>query len=117
MKTLFIALNITLFLQFGLIAQTTFEIDPVQSMIMTGKGQGQDATINPFFGKDCYAIVNNLGNLPFSVRIQKEGKIIEEISIPIGEERKIKLLKNQELYFDPNPKGKTKASIDYKPIS
>ena len=28
-------------------AQTVFELDGTQSMLMTGKGPGQDATFNP----------------------------------------------------------------------
>ena len=42
-------------------AQTEFVLEPSQSMIMTGKGPGQDATINPYFGEDCFAIIKNIG--------------------------------------------------------
>lgn len=63
------------------IAQTEFELDTQQSMIMTGKGPGQDGTINPFYGEDCYAIVKNIGELEFSIRIQQDGKIIKELPI------------------------------------
>lgn len=116
MKTLLLAISITWFAHCELIAQTTFEIGPSQSMIMTGKGPGQDATINPYLGQECYAIVKNIGKLPFSIRIQQKGKIIEEISILKGEEKKVKLLKDYELYFDPTSKGKTKGSIEYEKI-
>lgn len=97
-------------------AQTEFVLDPSQSMIMTGKGSGQDATINPYFGQDCYALVKNIGEREFSIRIQQNGKIIEEIPIQKGEQKKVKLLKGYELYLDPNPEGIAKASVAYEKI-
>lgn len=102
---------------FEVSAQTEFVLEPSQSMIMTGKGTGQDGTINPYFGQDCYAIVKNIGKIQFSIRVQQDGKIIEEISILKGELKKVKLLKGYELYLDPNPKGIAKASVDYEKIS
>ena len=102
--------------QLEVIAQTEFLLEPSQSMIMTGKGPGQDGTINPYFGQDCYAIVKNIGEREFFIRVQQKGKVIEEISIQKGESKKVKLLKNYELYLDPNPKGTAKASVDYEKI-
>lgn len=98
-------------------AQTEFLIEPSQSMIMTGKGIGQDATLNPYFGEDCFAIVENIGSRQFSIRVQEGGKIIEEIPILKGELKKVKLLKTYELYLDPNPQGIAKARVDYEKIS
>ena len=95
-------------------AQTVFELDTEQSMIMTGKGPGQDGTINPFYGQDCYAIIENIGQLKFSIRVQQGNSIIEEISILEGETKTVRLLKDYQLYLDPNPEGKTKARVDYK---
>ena len=83
---------------------------------MTGKGSGQDATINPYFGNDCYALVKNIGKRQFTIRVQKEGKIIEEIAIMKDELKKVKLLKGYELYLDPNPEGIAKASVGYEKI-
>ncbi len=97
-------------------AQTEFDLDPSQSMLMTGKGTGQDGTINPFNGEDCNAIIENLGSRKFSIRIQKEGNIIDTITIFKNQTKKIKLLKDQELYLDPNPGGKTKARVDYEKL-
>ncbi|MDX1373674.1 MAG: hypothetical protein R3321_14470 [Nitrososphaeraceae archaeon] len=97
-------------------AQEIFELDPSQSMLMTGKGQGQDATINPFAGQDSFAVVENLGKRAFSVRIQKQGEILKEINVAKGQTKKILLLKEQELYLDPNPKGKTKAKVSYEEL-
>ncbi|NNK83360.1 MAG: hypothetical protein HKO92_09565 [Flavobacteriaceae bacterium] len=98
-------------------AQTEFILEPSQSMIMTGKGTGQDATINPYFGEDCFAIVKNIGKRPFSIRVQQEGKIIKEIPIMKGELIKVKLLKGYELYLDPNPKGIAKARVGFEKVS
>ncbi len=113
MKTSILVIAILIFAQAEVIAQTEFVLEPSQSMIMTGKGVGQDATINPYYGQDCYAIVKNIGKRQFSIRVQQDGKIIEEITILKGELKKVKLLKGYELYLDPNPEGIAKASVDY----
>jgi len=117
MKTLILVICIVFLGYFEMTAQTEFVLEPSQSMIMTGKGAGQDATINPYLGENCFAIVKNIGNRKFSIRVQQEGTIIKEISILKGEIKKVKLLKGYELYLDPNPKGITKASVDYEKIS
>lgn len=95
-------------------AQTEFVLEPAQSMIMTGKGTGQDATINPYAGQDCYAIVENIGQIAFSVRVQQNGKIIKELPVLKDASIKVKLLKGYELYLDPNPKGTSRARVDYE---
>lgn len=97
-------------------AQTVFEIDGSQRMLMTGKGPGQDATINPFQGEDCYAVIENLGEELFSVRIQEKEKIIEIIKVEPKKAKKIKLLSNQELYLDGETNNKAKASVYYQEI-
>jgi hypothetical protein len=116
-KALLLFFILAIFISATANAQTTFELEPSQSMIMTGKGPGQDATINPFYGQDCYAIVKNIGERKFTVRIQTKGETISEITVPKGETKKIKLLKSQELYLDPNPDGVAKASVDYEPLT
>lgn len=95
-------------------AQNEFDIEPSQSMLMTGKGPGQDATINPYTNEDCYTYINNMGEFEFSVRIQKKGEVIDTYIIGKGETKKIVLLKDQELYLDGNDKEPTKAKITYK---
>lgn len=117
MKTLILVMCLIFLACFKMTAQTEFVLEPSQSMIMTGKGAGQDATINPYFGMNCYAIVKNIGKRKFSIRVQQEGKIIKEIPVLKGELKKVKLLKGHELYLDPNSKGTTKASIAYEKIS
>ena len=114
MKTLILTIAVILLIQLDVTAQTEFVLEPSQSMIMTGKGPGQDATINPYEGKDCFAIIENIGKREFSIRIQQQGKVIREIPILKGERKKVTLLKDYELYLDPNPKGIAKASVDYE---
>lgn len=116
MKTLILVISLVFLTYFEITAQTEFVLEPSQSMIMTGKGSGQDATINPYFGNDCYALVKNIGKRQFTIRVQKEGKIIEEIAIMKDELKKVKLLKGYELYLDPNPEGIAKASVGYEKI-
>ena len=70
------------FLKGEVFAQTSFELAPNQSMLLYGKGPGHDTTINPYDGKDCYALRENFGTVPFSVRIQQQKTIIYSITIP-----------------------------------
>ena len=116
MKTLIAAICLTLFTQYETMAQTEFELEPAQSMLMTGKGPGQDGTINPFDGEDCHAIVKNLGTWTLSIRIQQKGKILKTIPVQAGEVKKVELLKGQELYLDSNDEGPTKAQVYYEKI-
>lgn len=101
---------------FGL-AQTEFEIKPSQGMLMTGKGPGQDGTINPYAGEDCYAIVENLGTSELSVRIQKKGEVFTSFTLLGGNSFTFKLLKDQELYLDGNDTEMAKARVSYKPLN
>lgn len=114
-KLLLITILLVCF-QSKIYAQTVFEIDGSQRMLMTGKGPGQDATINPFQGEDCYAVIENLGEELFSVRIQEKEKIIEIIKVEPKKVKKIKLLSNQELYLDGETNNKAKASVYYQEI-
>jgi hypothetical protein len=92
-------------------AQNKFELEPSQSMLMTGKGPGQDAVKNPFADRDCVAIVDNIGEKPFSVRLQSMGKIVEIIEIKPQTSRKIEFLKGYELYLDTD--YITKARVEF----
>lgn len=107
----------TFFFQSEINAQTFFELQGSQRMLITGKGPGQDATINPFQGEDCYAIIENLGKELFSVRIQQQGKIVEVIAVKPMKKKKIKLLSGQELYLDSETKNSTKARVSYQAYS
>ena len=98
-------------------AQTVFELNSNQSMLMFGKGPGQDATINPYQGEDCYAIVKNLGDQVFSVRIQQKGQLLEITPVKANETKKIRLLVGYELYLDTESKNTAKASVAYEKIN
>lgn len=117
MRILTLIISFLLLFHFDAKAQTEFILEPSQSMIMTGKGPGQDATINPYFGEDCFAIIKNIGKRVFTIRVQQNGTIIKEISIQKGDQIKVLLLKGYELYLDPNLKGIAKASVDYEKIA
>ena len=102
------------FLTFQAYAQdnTVLELNPAQSMCITGKGQGQDGAINPYINeKSSIGIVKNLGKNEFSIRIQKAGKIIDEITIQPKEKKEVKLLKGYELYFDTEKRAKVKVAF------
>ena len=114
MKNMICLLSLILLFAAEATAQTEFTLDKQQSMLMTGKGPGQDGTINPYDGEDCYAIVENIGKRSFSIRVQKGSELIEEIPIKKGETKKINLLKDYQLYLDPNAEGKSKARVSYE---
>lgn len=112
MKKLIVALFITIFSQYETLAQAKFQLNPSQSMSITGKGPGQDATKNPYYGQNCYAIVENIGKEEFSIRTQKNGEIIEIIRIKKNEIKRVKLLKGYELYFDSDLKARAKVEFE-----
>ncbi|MFZ9057883.1 MAG: hypothetical protein ACO2ZG_08640 [Flavobacteriaceae bacterium] len=68
-------------------------------------------------GEDCYAVVKNLGDVLFSVRIQKKGQIIDIFPIESNQTVKYILLVGQEIYLDAESKNKAKARIDYEKIN
>ena len=102
--------------QMQLHAQADFELKPGQSMLMFGKGPGQDATINPFEGQDCYAVVENLGRVECEVRVQTMGQVVEVVSVAAKERKKVKLLQGYELYVDTRAQGKAKVRITYEAV-
>lgn len=114
MKHLLLFLFSTLCLHQSALAQDTLELKPSQSMSIAGKGPGQDGAINPYLGKDSYALVENIGQTTFSIRVQKEGMVIETIPIARGEMKKVTLLAGYELYFDTDSGGKAKAKVDFQ---
>ena len=117
MKKLIILLCAVFFTQYDLSAQAEFELNPSQSMSITGKGPGQDATKNPYDGQNCFAIVQNIGKREFSIRTQQNGTIIEIIPIKNGETKKVKLLVGYELYLDTNSKGKANAKVAFEKMT
>lgn len=116
MGKLTLLICLLLMTQYTLSAQTKIEIEPSQSMLMTGKGPGQDGAINPFYGQNCLAVIENIGETAFSIRTQKDGEILAEIPIQKGEVKKIRLLKGHELYFDAESGGMAKAEVNFEPM-
>ena len=88
-----------------------FELSPQQSMCMIGKGVGQDATYNPYGDTKSISVVKNLASAPFTVRIQKAGKIIQESEIPTKEKQEFVLEKGYELYLDSEEQAKAKVTF------
>ena len=91
----------------------TFELKNGRSMCMLGKGPGQDATINPYFGQDAYAIIQNVGAVVFGVRIESQTHGVQEITIQPKEVCKLLMTKNSILYFDAIEKDIATAQIHY----
>ena len=91
--------------------KTIFELDPSQSMLMTGKGEGQDGAINPYKDGNSIAVIKNLGENEFSIRIQRKGKFIKSQTLAPGKSIKIALPKGNELYFDTKLKAKVKLEF------
>jgi hypothetical protein len=44
---------------------------------MTVTKTALDASMNTYFGQNCYTDVKNIGKKKFSIRVQKEGEILE----------------------------------------
>ena len=93
--------------------ETLFELESNQTMLMTGKGPGQDGAINPYYGSKSIAIINNVGKSYFQIRIQRKGEIIDILNIRKGEKKEITLLSDHELYFD--AKDAARVKLDFKP--
>ena len=92
----------------------TFELTQGQSMCMLGKGQGQDATINPYADEEfSYALVENMGAVEFQIRIESTKKKLRQFPVRPSGLVVIKLHKEDILYFDALTTEKAKASIKY----
>ena len=106
-----------------------FDLEPLESYLMFGKGPGQDGAINPYAkyiksnkgylisSKDCYSIIENLGTSGFSIRIQKDGRIIKTIPIKKNETKKILLDAGNELYTDASFEGRAKFEVTFEDVS
>lgn len=91
----------------------TFELTNGQSMCMIGKGEGQDATINPYADKEfSYALIENTGNVEFNIRVESDKKKREFIIKP-NDKVVVKLYRAEILYFDSLTLDKAEAKIMY----
>lgn len=114
LQKLFFAFVFSLLFQACASQNPVFYLESRQTMLMTGKGPGQDGAINPYAGRDCQAIVRNIGSGLFEIRVQKQGKILQTIPIKPGETKTVKLLTDYELYFD--TEIKTRVKLDFKKL-
>ncbi|MEP0987928.1 hypothetical protein [Ekhidna sp.] len=112
MKKLHLATVVILLVTFTCHGQSVIELEPSQSMSISGKGPGQDAAINPYLATNSIGIIENIGKNQFSIRVQEKNKIIKTIQIKPDDTKEIILLKGYELYFDSELKAKVK--VDFK---
>ena len=113
MKTI-LPLVICLILLSGCAANDSiFVLAPQQTMLMTGKGPGQDGAINPYYGKKSTAVIQNRGSAALSIRIEQKGELIQITEIESRTTREIPLEAGHELYFD--SRAASKAKLTFKP--
>lgn len=92
----------------------SFELTDGQSMCMIGKGEGQDATINPYADEEySYALIENIGSVEFQIRLESIEKDIKQLSIKPSDKVVIKLNRNNVLYLDALTLEKAVANIKY----
>ena len=94
---------------------SVFELDGIQSMSITGQGPGQDAAINPYMNEDSIAVVENLGETVFSVRVKDKEGNVTITAIKPKDVKKLKLLVGSILYLDSEQKGK--ADVKFEKIT
>ena len=110
-KSLFILIMFALLIQACSSNQTYLELTPEQSMLIIGKGPGQDAAINPYQGEKSIALVKNLEGARFNVRIQRQGSIIDQIEVRLHETKEFILEAEDELYLDTEVNAKARVSF------
>ena len=110
MKKLFFILLLVPLVSFG----QSFELTNGQSMCMIVKGQGQDATINPYADEDySYSLIENIGSVEFQIRIESIKKDLKQFLIKPNDKVVIKLYRNNILYLDALTLEKAEARIKY----
>jgi hypothetical protein len=110
MKKLLLVLLFLPLMSFG----QSFELTDGQSMCMIGKGEGQDATINPYADEEySYALIENIGSVEFQIRLESIEKDIKQFSIKPSDKVVIKLNRNNVLYLDALTLEKAVANIKY----
>lgn len=115
MKKLLFTAAIFLLFQINVSAQTIIELDGVQSMSIAGKGEGQNAAINPYSDVTSVATVENLGKKNFKIRIEKKGRVVKEIIVKPKKVQRVTLLKNYVMYFDSKAQTTAKVSFEKAP--
>lgn len=92
--------------------ESVFELKPSQSMIITGKGAGQDAAINPYMDGNSIAVIKNLGKNKFTIRVEYQGKLFQTRELEPNTTTKIALRQGSQLFLDCELAGK--AKVDFK---
>ncbi|WP_224483392.1 hypothetical protein [Robertkochia aurantiaca] len=92
-------------------SDSVFELSPQQSMSITGKGPGQDAARNPYGDSKSVAVVKNIGEAPFVVRIQEKDALIMEEELKGSERKEFLLEKGYQLYLDSQEMAKAKVNF------
>jgi len=88
-----------------------FELKPSQSMSITGKGIGQDAAINLYKDGNSIAIIKNLGENSFEIRVEYQGKVFQTRVLKGGKSTMISLRQGSVLYLDSDLKATAKVSF------
>jgi hypothetical protein len=110
MKKLLLVLLFVPIVSFG----QTFKLTNGQSMCMIGKGEGQDATINPYSNKEfSYALIENIGTVEFNIRVESIEKEIREVIIKPSDKVVVKIYRADILYLDSLTLDKAEAKIMY----
>ena len=112
MKKLVTILALVCSIQACSTSESIFELSPQQSMSITGKGPGQDAAFNPYGDAKSMASVKNLGKNSFNVRIQTNGKIIDNVEVKPNMKDEFVLETGYELYLDCEQRGKAKVTFE-----
>lgn len=94
-----------------MVAQDTVVLDDYRHMCIAGKGPGQDAAINPYLGEDSVAIIENMGENPFDIRIQVKGQIVKTVQSSPDQFIEINLKKDQVMYFDSEARAVARVSF------
>lgn len=95
----------------GCSSSSVFQLTPDQSMLITGKGPGQDAAINPYQNQKSIAIIQNLGKTPVSVRIQNNKNLLINRDILGSSTNTFTLEIGDELYLDATAPAKAKVTF------
>lgn len=88
-------------------SKNQFELTANQSMLIIGKGTGQDAAINPYADQVSIAEVRNKGEAFFYVRIQNGDQFLSQTPIMPGETREFELQPGFRLYLDSEKASKS----------
>lgn len=88
----------------------TFELNPNQSMLITGKGFGQDAAVNPWLGQDSVVSIRNLAGAEFKARIETGDKT-RLVTVPAESEISVDLEAESRLILDSVDRAKAGISF------